>query len=210
MVRLKDLFYAIAYCNLHVKAHKSECKAHDISLTRFYNIKQDIVRYLISNQKSFGLGIIITSHEIQTKESSGGELIGILIKDQSLNELHVHQPYCDYRDLIPKELLPEPTEYIPNHTLQSEWNEDEFVESFNTILKWAKEGKLDNMYPTFSDSMFYQKMKRWYWDIVFAWSDNKKSVRMKKEKAPKKMWEEHKLNDFRKNATRILNNIESS
>lgn len=210
MIRLKDLFCAIAYCNFHIKAHKSECKAHNISLTRFYNIKQDIIRYLISNQKSFGLGITITSHEVQNIESTDGELIGILIKNQSLDELHVHQPYCDYKDLIPKELLPEPTEYVPNRTLESEWNENEFVESFNTILEWVKVGKLDNMYPTLSDSMFYQKMKRWYWNIAFAWGDNKKSVRMKKEKAPKNTWKEYKLNDFRKNATKILNDIESS
>lgn len=210
MIRLKDLFYALAYCNQHIKTHKSECREYNISPSRFYNIKQDIVRYLISNQKSFGLEVTITSHEIDAQELGDVELIGILIKTQSLDELHVHQLYSGYDDLIPKESIPELTAYVPNHAFEFEWNENEFVKSFNTILMWAKEEKLERMYPTISDSMFYQRMKRWYWDIVFQHGSSKKIVRMKREGAPKRTWKKYNINDFRKNATEILNNIESS
>lgn len=42
---------------------------------------------------------------------------------------------------------------------------------------------------------------------VYVGGKDKRSVRIKKQKAPKKTWKEYNLNDFRKNATEILNSI---
>ena len=169
MIRLNDLFYAVAYCNQHIKTHRNECKSHNISPSRFYNIKQDVVRYLISNQKSFGLDVSITSHEIQPSEPKDIELVGILFKTQSLDELHIHQVYSHCKDLIPYDTLPEPVVYVPRCTFESEWDEQEFVKNFQVILDWAKQRKVENFYPELSNSHFFQKMQRWYWNLAFMW-----------------------------------------
>ena len=210
MIRLKDLFYAIAYCNQHIKTHKSECKKHAISPSRFYNVKEDIIRYLIENQKTFGLGVIITSYEIQHSDPKDIELVGIKLVTQSLNELHVHQLYSHYNDLVPADSLPEPKEFVPNHTFESEWDESEFIEAFDTIIKWAKQQKIENFYPTLRDSFFLQKMQRWYWNLYFAHDPARHVFRIKKKRASRRTIKEFGIKEFRNNATNILNDMESS
>lgn len=207
MIKLKTLFYAIAYCNQHIKTYKKECKSYGISPSRFYNIKQDIVRYLLVNSSSLGLGVTITSHEAQSSEPKNIELVGILFKTQSLDELHVHQVYSHCDDLIPSELLPALSEYTSQHSFVSDWNEEEFIGNFNLILNWAKQQKIENFYNDLDNIRFVQKMQRWYWNLAFMWGKDKRYVRIKKQKAPKKTWEEYNINGFRKNATEILNSI---
>lgn len=212
MIKLKDLFYAIAYCNQHIKTHKDECKAHGISTSRFYNIKQDVVKFLIENQKTFGLGVSVNSHEVQHLESCDVFTIGIQIKTQSLDELQVHQLYQgDYRKLIPESLLPALTEYVPRHTFEAEWDEQEFVNEFQIILDWVKNEKLNNFYTTLADSYFVQKMTRWYNTMCFSWDERRKLVFIKKKGFPKgKGKAKYGISEFRKNTTLILNNMESS
>ena len=208
MIHLKDLFYAIAYCNQHIKTHKSECKAHNISLSRFYNIKQDIVKYLLQNCHSFGLGVTITSNEIQT-QSDGKEiqLIGILLKSQSLDTLHIHQPYTHYLDLIPKESLPEPVEYVAKHDVNLEWDEQEFVKNFNLIVKWVRSRGIGQLYPELSDPYFVQKIVRWCPSFCFMWDGGSK--RFIRVRYARKKWKKYDVAYFREHVTEILNDIES-
>lgn len=208
MIELKDLFYAIAYCNQHIKTHKSECKKYKISPSRFYNIKLDIIRYLVSQQKTLNIEVIITSYEKQRQEPRDVELIGMLFRAQSSFDLHVHQLYSEYRDLIPGEALPELTDYVPGHTLEFEWNEQEFVRLFDIILNWGKQQKLENIYSDLPDSYFCQKLKRWYWNIDFWHERNSRVLCIKKERTPKGTGVQYNVKEFRKNATELLNKIE--
>lgn len=207
MVQLKDLFYALAYCNQHIKTHKSECIAHNISPSRFYNIKQDIVKYLLQNSCSFGLEVTITSNEVQPQSDGKDiQLVGILFKSQSLDTLHVHQLYHHYLDLIPKELLPEPTEYVAKHDINLEWDEQEFVENFNLIIKWVRSRGIDQLYPQLSNAFFIQKIVRWCPSFCFMWDGGpKKFIRVKH--APKS-WKKYDVAYFREHVTEILNDIE--
>lgn len=204
MIHLKDLFDAIAYCNQHIKEHKLECKAHDASASRFYNVKKDIIRYLILNRDTYSLAVTITSHEIQHTKTGDIELIGILFKSQHLDELHVHQIYSNVNDLICSEILPDLEEYIPKHIFVREWNEQEFVERFSTIVKWAIQVGIRNLYKGIPARYFIQKIVRWYPHFDFIWGKDMNTVSIKKDITIKGEYRTYNIGEFIRNLTKIL------
>ena len=94
---IKKLLNNLSYCNDYIKCHKNDSYKSVISNTKFYDLKNCAIEFILRH--SGDLGIVIGDCELQQQNGKTLVLIPVIFED---NTYIFHQIYDDIRDNLTK------------------------------------------------------------------------------------------------------------
>lgn len=94
---IKKLLNNLSYCNDYIKCHKNDSYKNIISNTKFYDLKNCVLEFLLRHSKE--LGIVVEDCELQQQNGKTLILIPIVFDDDIYK---FHQIYDDIRTVLTK------------------------------------------------------------------------------------------------------------